>query len=303
MPITMRKDPISIIVCTILTLCLGSCISDDLSTCPPDSNVTLRFSYPDFQRHIGRLNVGIFDQNGRFVESRQVEGKALQDLRGCKLKLDSGTYTAVCWANAFENTFISGFGPGSKLTDITEKIVNKAAKEGYTPSNNDSLYFARLDFQVKGGTDTVAALIPSFIKLDIQVKGLPNIDQALPQEERPFIKIKNLATEEDFNMLTGSSGVFVPEGKVAGSEHTESFLVNALPFEEKNNILIEVYEDAKSTKVIWTLKLQDLISQYHIKIVKGRELTIPVRINFISLSTAQVTVDSWGGISTHSDLF
>jgi len=105
----MIKMKLLKIVPLVILLLLTGCVDENTDHCPPTMMASLTFSYLDFPEHIHRVNVGIFDKDGKFVESKLVDSQDLEKFQGVYLDLPAGEYTAVCWGNAFENTHITCF--------------------------------------------------------------------------------------------------------------------------------------------------------------------------------------------------
>lgn len=280
-------------------LLLSGCIGDDLRDCPSDNNLTLSFFYLNFPQHINRVTVGIYDSGSQLVEYRQIEKKELAILQGMQLNLPAGSYTAVCWGNAFEHTQINGFEIGNLLRE------KETAHPGYFSSSdiptNDALYYGIHAFTVNTQTTTheTVSFTPAHIRLVVQLKGLINTAPNTFNADEPYIKVNNLEPAYDYTMTPyGGPATYYPEIAVDPSKALAESVCDVLRFKEINPITIEVMENKTTNRILHTLNLQSFIADNNIKIEEGERIIIPIEITFDGNMnvTMVTTIANWGGV-------
>lgn len=283
---------LSLLVLPVSVLFSG-CIDDDRNDCPPDHNVVLTFSYPDFAEHIGCVTAAVYDSQSLLVECIQAEKTSLDIFQGIRLGLPAGDYTAVCWGNTFSNTQINGLMPGNGL------LMQKVASPGYFSSTpvitNDSLYYGIRRFTVNQNTTTneTIAFTPAYIRLIIQIKGLGNTATGAPSSGYPYIKVNNLAPSYDYTMVAqGNLTTYYPFITVDPARMLVQSTCNILRFNEENPITIEVVENHTDNTVLHTVDLQSFIAANSIKIIEGKEVVIPILISFETGVTVTL-IEGW----------
>lgn len=267
------------------SLLFTGCIGDDLSGCPPDSNVTLAFSYPNFPDRISRVTVSIYDSNTCCLisENRQVDKSELDLFQGIGLTLPAGSYTAVCWGNAFDNTRINGCSIGEDLT--CHEVGNPCCftLEADTITTNDALYYGIRDFTVHPNTRTTqtVAFTPAHIWLIVQVQGLPSTAAEQPACDYPYIKVNNLPPTYDYQMIThGNPTTYYPAVTVTCEDLLAEARLDVLRFEKDTPVTIDVVENKTTNEILHTLDLRSFIEANNIDMTAGREVVIPVLITF-----------------------
>ena len=282
-----------------LSFGLVGCIGDEMSDCPPDnSNFSLAFYYPDFPEHISRVTVGIYNANGLLADARQVEKNELDIYRGINLNLSGGSYTAICWGNASDNTLINGLYPGGYLS------MHEVAHPGYftaTPiPTNDTLYYGIHTFSIHTGktTNDTVNFIPAHIRLIVQIKGLASIQDGAPPADYPYIRVNNLAPAYDYKMTThGSPTTYYPPVTVDTQNELAEAACYVLRFKEINPITIEVVENHTTNTILHTVDLQSFIADNGIVIEEGKETVIPILITFDGkLNVTVIEIEAWKNI-------
>lgn len=283
-----------ILLVLIAIIFLPGCIDDDRSGCPVDNNLALTFSYLNFAEHIGRVTVAVYDSEDHLAECLQVEKSSLDIFQGIRLNLPSGSYTAVCWGNAFNNTQIDGLAQGDDLS------FQRTANPGYFSSTlittNDSLYYGMHRFTVNPGTTTnqTITFTPAYIRLIIQIKGLTSTAVDAPTAGYPYIKVNNLAPAYDYTMVTqGDLTTYYPATIVDSSNKLAQTSCNVLRFGKENSITIDVVENQSTNTVLHRLDLQSFIIANNIEITNGKEVVIPILISFEAGVTV-TKIDGWG---------
>lgn len=291
----------TILITLLSAFLLVSCIGDDYSICV--RSYTLRFDYPAFPDYIHKVNVGIFDADGMFVTSQEVDKQALSSFQGAKFNLTGGNYTAVCWGNAFDHTQIDG------LADATHISAGMLAHPHHYTSQpipaNDSLYYGKLSFaipEIKHELEDTVRFVPAHITLQIQVKGLSNTATGTPPADYPFVRINNLLPTYDFDMQTlGNPVCYYPTIAVEPADKLATSWVDVLRFDNDTPATIDVVENAHTKKILYTLNLRDFMLANSIDIVHGQKVTIPIFISFFD-GNVTVTLSGWGGTPIDPEL-
>lgn len=273
---------------------MQACISDDLSSCPPVGNVLLRFQYPNFTNKINLVNIGIYNEKGRLIKLDTLKKAELNELQGYKTQLPDGKYSAVVWANAVNYTEIEGFEALSRLNTPDNIVINKQFIERQELKDNDSLYLGRTNFRVDSIADTVIQLNPSFITLNIQVKGYHFINTQTNNQQDISLVVRNAPVSLDINNTTGPiKANFHPDLTLNATQHIGYSSLRIFRFTNMNTITIDVLNNKK--QVVYSVDLQSLLTSNHINLKTNQELIIPVNIEFFSLSAATVTLGAWSG--------
>lgn len=275
-------------------VCLGqSCISDDLSSCPPVDNVAIRFDYPSFEANIKKVNIAIFDHTGKVVETSRVEENQLHSFQGYKTVLPKGQYTAICWGNVFDHTQLIGFEEGGDINNPDYMIRNDVYLPRELPENNDSLYYCRSSFTVKEKLDTAIRFVPAHIKLQFEVKGLENI----PGPSDFSVAVHNLPLTTNFQNNEGAEKATYVLGLdyYPGATAAQATL-NSLKFTPNDPLILEL-RDSKDN-IIKTFDLQSLIQQSNINLDNDQTVTIPIKIQVYSINSATITLFNWKKVTT-----
>ncbi|MBF0647874.1 FimB/Mfa2 family fimbrial subunit [Dysgonomonas sp. GY75] len=285
------------LILLVASVFFTGCIGEDLSDCLPDQNLTLAFTSLNFSDKISRVTVAIYDQNGKLAETVQVEKADLDAFQGVRLYLPAGDYTAVCWANAFDNTQINGLSMGAGLNE------QEVAHPGYFNSaripTNDALYYGIHTFTVKqdAASSETVAFTPAYIRFVIQIKGLASTAKSEPSSGYPYIRVNNLVPAYDYNMVThGSPTTYYPPLTVDTGNKLAQALCNVLRFGAVNPVTIDVLDNSTDNTVLHTVNLQQFIEDNNIVIADGKEVTIPVLISFEGNTVIVTPIDNWGNI-------
>ena len=287
----------------LLSACLMGCIGDDYSACV--RNCALYFDYPDFPEHIGRVNVGIYDADGLLVTSHQVDAHALSVFQGIQLDLTGGSYVAVCWANAFDNTSLHGLTPGASFDDGRVHHPNLSVSAPI--ASHDSLYYGKLSFVIpedapKGVQEDTVAFVPAHITLKIHVKGLSNTAPGTPAEDYPLVRTNHLLASYDFDMQPlGDATSYHPLLQVDPTEKLVAAHTHVLRFDNETPATIDVVENAASQKILYSLGLRDFMQANGITVVHGEKLTLPIFITFHD-GHVEVSLEGWGGTPVEPEI-
>lgn len=284
-----------------IAVLLGGCIDEDMSNCPPKENFFLKFNYINFGDDINRIDIGIFDRNGRCIQVRQLEKSDLNNSQGIELSLDTGQYTAVCWANSFDKTQIKGLTVGALFSDGEVSHTNYGTN---TPvNNNDSLYYGLLDFSILPENNLSDTLYfkPAHIRLNVYLKGLEIVSKKSYAANDPAIRINNLLPLYDFKrQAKGAPISYYPsiKGYNADLIHVQC---DVLYFSLNDKITVEVLENTISNKVLWTVDLIKFTRDNGISIDDNHQINIPLQITFIDGNVA-VSLAPWGDNPVDPDI-
>jgi Protein of unknown function (DUF1812). len=292
----MIKMKLLKIASILILLLLTGCVDENTDDCPPKNNGSLKFSYLDFPEHIQRVDVGIFDKDGMFVESKLVEKNALEEFMGVYLNLDAGEYTAVCWGNAFENTRITNFEKNG-LMDDGEVSHPYFGTENKIPTN-DPLFYGVKKFTVKNNVviNETVEFTPSHHKIHVYIKGLSVLTYAPSIEEYPVVRINSLAPTINFqNKTCNRKESYYPSVTIDNTKAIASALTSVLLFEPENDITVDVIENATANNILETVNLKEFIERNNIQFPEGKAVTIPILFEFKDGGKVEITVPEWGG--------
>lgn len=287
----------------LITLCASllftGCLGENRNDCPPEDNLTLAFTYPDFHERISCVTVGIYNNATGLLEvTKRVAKSDLELFQGTRLMLRGGDYTAIYWGNDLDNNRIDGFAVGDSL--IAQEVANPGYFTSDSISTNDALYYGAHSFTKHENVSEyeTVELIPAYIKLIIQIEGLSSISQELPDGNYPYIKVNNLLPAYNYNMVPrGDPVTYYPNVTVDTANRLAEAQLNVLRFEADNPVTIDVVENKTTDKVLHTVHLCDFIVENKIEIVDGKEVAIPLLIHFGGDNETIVTVtviDGWG---------
>lgn len=253
----------------------SSCIREDMSKCRECEGIILNFDYPSFSQKIDKVNIGIFGENGILVESRQIDKDALVAFQGIKLGLEAGSYTAICWGNAFENTQIKGFGVDAKLTDV--EVFNPFCRTSSTVHSCDSLFYGKHTFTIPSNrkyTGTVN-FVPAHIRFMICIKGLDT------ERYAPYIRISRLMSSYDSEMRTfGEYTDYHPSMRSNNDSKQWNTRSDVLRFDYENPISVDLIDPAGNDNILASVNINSFVKENNISLEKNKEVTIPIVFTF-----------------------
>jgi hypothetical protein len=263
----------------------------------------LEIEYPDFSSRIQGVRVGIFDSSGNFVMEKTVRGE-----HSVPLYLDAGSYTAVCWGNALDNTRIDGFSEGQTIDRVRVYHPAYTGSLSYAApdviTTNDSLYYGRISFvkiQNRDLRETVN-FKPAHVRLVITLAGLSNTQTGTLPQDYPIVRVNNLKAVYDQNMNTlGDNTTYFPQVEVDVSKQTATARCDVLRFTDDNPIVIEAIKSAGDNTLLCRVGLKEFMKENSISIIDGREVLIPLKITF-SGGNVSVTLEGWEGADTGPNL-
>lgn len=296
-------EPLKILALFLVPVCLCGCIREDDRGCRREADMLLKFEYPSFPQTITRVNVGVFDENGLFVTSSQVDQEQLAEFQGVILRsLEPGNYQVVCWGNAFASTRIEGFSSGMTLND--GQVSNPNYGTDIPITTNDPLYYGKTQLQIKANENITKEVYftPAYIRFIVSVTGLANLEQLAPANY-PVVDIRNLRPAYNFNMdPIGAYVSYYPTVSVNAAAQTVTAKCNVLRFDDRSPIVVDISE-RPSGKILATLDLQQYLVDNSIEIRPGAEVTLLLLFAFSGQNVdVSVVMDKWGNIPLDPDL-
>ncbi|MDR1345019.1 MAG: FimB/Mfa2 family fimbrial subunit [Tannerellaceae bacterium] len=301
----MKQKRIKIVLfCVLAGVLSSSCIDEDLSGCPfgTGNNTFFEIRYSDPASSVSQVRIGIFDSSGNFV--KETDGSA----HTVPLSLAPGSYTAVCWGNAFDKTRIDGFAVGNVISRVRVHHPAYAGNLSYAGTEtipaNDSLYYGRITFTKLQDQDLAETITvkPAHIKLRVTVAGLSGIQAGTPPQDYPLIRVRNLKAVYDAGMNTLGGDVSYYPRLEAQAVGTATARCDVLRFSNDNPVVIEVEapgsEDGNT--VLHSVGLKEFMEANHIIVTDGQEVRIAMQITF-SGERVTVTMQPWGGIPVEVD--
>ncbi|NCC09395.1 MAG: hypothetical protein EOM31_02645 [Bacteroidia bacterium] len=272
---------------------LQSCIGDTLKGCPYET--ILYFRFPDLLTPITKVNIGIYDEHGLFVQSIEVQQQNLETSKKIYLSLQPGNYTAVCWGNSLENTLIKGFEYGAHLSDGA--VMNPNYKSGGIIQTNDPLYYGKVAFTVVPNitNEVDVHFTAAYDVISVRIEGYEAQKKTTKQ---PMIRIDHLDPICDFNKVTNdgrdaSYYPFIWDSK----PDNETYLSAVLPLNTSlvNNIAVNVYADDTANKILCTIDLNTFIRENNINVDDNKETIISILVHFMNGQVA-VSLDNWSEV-------
>ena len=173
-----RTDPIRLLLCLTLMLCLGACdIDGDLAECP--YNARLEYWYtgtgqanvlPDY---VYRMHEFVFDSVGVLCHKREISGR-----KGiaAELSLPPGRYTLVAWGNidTCSRTGKTEIGK-TRLEDLrlyADRPYKSTRASASLQAPAEKLYYGHAGFRIadRGVSRGRVDMVHAHFKLDVTVK-------------------------------------------------------------------------------------------------------------------------------------
>ena len=285
---------------------LASCIKENYEDC---ERCTLTFSYTGdvtsdiFPEHITRVNLYVFDNEGRLVQTKLLEQNELKAFQGTKLNLSAGTYKVVGVGNGFNKTEVKNLS----ATDMTEiQLQHPGVDNGTAIESNDSLYLGQLEF-VMPKDDWFEADVPfrsSHLKVSVTVEGYisnastPNSSSRAAGDSALELRVNNLLPQTDFtNRANGQKITYNPEFALSNGVLKSYF--NIMRHSADSDVEFELV-DSSTGNVLYTLALTDFLAQYPQIDVTKQEVLIPIVVKFTNLGVT-VTIPDWMNVPVIPD--
>ena len=173
------KSKLGLLLLLSLTLLLPGCIADDLSNC----GISVHFRYIKnvsetdlFAEQVNRITLFIFDDEGRYIDSRSESGAALSE-SGYRMNigLERGRYTLVAWGNLEEEYELPEFTPQS--SHIDEVLLSLRCLDNMVEDHPSHLFFGRDSIEIvpdnTGRTNVLMDLMKDTNTIRVTLRGLP----------------------------------------------------------------------------------------------------------------------------------
>ena len=279
---------------------LASCIKENYDDC---ERCTLTFSYTGdvardiFPEHITRVNLYVFDNDGRLVQTKLIEQNELKAFQGTKLNLAPGTYKVVGVGNGFNKTEVTNLS----ATDMTEiQMQHPNLGKGDAIEGNDSLYLGQKEIIMPKNDwyEADVAFRSSHLKVSYKVEGYfenVSIDNssATATPARPDaleLRVKNLLPQTDFtNSAGGDKTTYTPAFSLVGGALNSNF--NIMRHTKDSDVEFELVEKA-SGNMLYSFTLADFLAQHQQIDLTKQEVLIPIVVKFTNLGVT-VTIPDW----------
>ncbi len=287
----MKKPKGIYLILSFITLFFTGCIKDYQLDCP--GRVNLTFSYTGdtndasmFTKMIDQVTVLVFNSNGEHILTQTIDKQKLSISRGTELTLDAGTYSVICWANAFENTEITG------NKSIAEKRIHHPnfPKGTYVPTM-DHIYYGQHTIAI-ADNDKLTENIP-FSGAHINLKVY--IDSSIfknPTKDIPTVEAHNLLPEYDMQMQSTQpfGTTYYPQTVKNQESGLYECFFQVLRFDNINPVKIEIKN--KSGESVYKLDLKTYMAENNISVNGKNEATVPIFFEYTDLGIS-VNVPKW----------
>ena len=288
---------------------LASCIKENYDDC---ERCTLTFSYTGdvtwdiFPEQITRVNLYVFDNDDRLVQTKLIEQNELKAFQGTKLNLGPGKYRVVGVGNGFNKTEVTN----TSATNMAEiQMQHPNLNSGGAIEGNDSLYLGQLEF-VMPKDDWYEDDVPfrsSHLKVSYKVEGYFENGASQNSSTRAVaakpdaleLRVKNLLPQTDFtNTANGNKTTYNPTFSLKSGGVLDSYF-NIMRHSKDSDVEFELVE--KSTgNVLNTLALKDFLTLYPQIDVTKQEVLIPIVVKFTSMGVT-VTIPDWLNVPVTPD--
>lgn len=266
-----------------------ACTREDLSSCPPPVNSYLTFSYtgddnnPEmFHKMIDHVTLIIYDETGKRVTDRKINKGELNQWQGTKLSLNPGSYRAVCWGNADNNT---------EITDheslANGRIHHPFYASGAEIETNSHLYYGTYAFSVPSA-GIAEGNIP-FRGAHINVEVYIRSDAV--GTGRYVVKAHNLMPQYDHDMVKAQdfATTYHPQTTYNAERTLDECIFQTLRFNNNNPIVIEVKQTSGETL---TIDLEQYMQKSGITVDGKNEATVPILIEYSDLGVV-LKIPEW----------
>jgi hypothetical protein len=251
----------------------------------------------DFSDRVSRVDIGIYGADGELVSNMQMEKNSLDAFQGVKTNLPEGKYTAVCWGNAYANTYIDQANQQVRHPDLLNPNAQIAT--------DDSLTYGRVNFEVVYGNHNEATVHfePAVIHFEIAVIGAPtHTDGTLDEANAPYIRLGNLETEiYDFEMkdIDTEPRTFYPAVQSFNTANRVMVMRTAVHrMDNDNPVAIDLIENHTTQTLLKQVILKDFIADNpEYSIVAQKELTIYITYEMGLSADVAVYPKPWQNIT------
>ena len=276
---------------------LASCIKENYEDC---ERCTLTFSYTGdvtsdiFPEHITRVNLYVFDNEGRLVQTKLLEQNELKAFQGTKLNLEPGDYRVVGVGNSYNKTEVTNLS-SSDMSQI--QFHHPKADEGGVVEGNDSLYLGQKMFTIPSNYwyEDDVPFRSSHLKVSYTVKDYVNpvaAESATRADGFLTLKVKNLLPQTDFtNKANGNKMTYDPVLSLTPEKGEHNAYFNIMRHAKDSDVEFELIDKATG-EVVHTLALADFLNKFPQIDVTKQEVLIPIVVEFKNIGVT-VTIPDW----------
>lgn len=301
-----------ILVSLFIPLLIG-CVKDDLSDCPPESNVTLMFRYLDkdgidcFKDKHESVIIAVFDETNKYVHSRVISKNSLERFQGDTFYLPAGRYRVVCWGNVFERSQLSPFDKDSKFEQSVLTLETEIPKQSSDPvmyaprpssftkalEEGDAFYLTVPD---KGEVRDTIDFVSAHTEFKVIVRGLTDMNRET--NVAPDIEIAGLPVRYNFEMgvQDGTEAYKKTSGYTTTSKGPEARAhFYSGNFTEQDPITVKLFSGVDG-RLLKEAYLPEYLAANQIDFSTMLERSISIVIEFIEGNEVKITVSvsPWG---------
>ena len=287
----------------------ASCVREDLEDCY--SVNYLQFSYEGdgeteiFNDKINRVELYVFDQHNRFVNSKVVSDEDVARRKTQLPPLRAGNYRIICIGNTHHSR-VAGLESG----DYEQMyFAHDEHHNGVQQHGDDSLYYATKDYsiedyatQIEYHTET-ARFASSHYDLLVEVVGVPEIDPSVAaggkknasraENAAGYMKMCGVTPRTDFNnKVTGSPADYELETTYDAATMTLTACTNIMRHSNHEDVNLCFYGNAAAAEPLVTVNLAQFLAEHKSIDCSKHEVLIPIRIEFRS-ADVNITVPDW----------
>lgn len=304
----MKSINIALFAC--LLLLFTGCIKEDRDNC--ENKLILEFEHKDklgkdiFLKAIDKVDVFIFNESNKLIYKQKITKSTLTNSRVTTMKLPSGKYHIVSWANANDNSVFEGTELG---TDLSELRLKNPTLNNNKIVDGDPLYYYATDVDLSTITlpngGTLRKKIPfcrAHIKIEVYIKGFGDSNGTSP-DLTPLLELTNLSTDYDFDMVTTKDKISAVDKTIYEVIDGNKFAVadfypTVFSEETDTDLLVRKQSD---NSVVTTVSLKDFIKKNNIDLNSCQQTIIPIYIEYKSTEVV-VSVPSWDSVPVKPEL-
>lgn len=285
----------TILLCSFVVLFL-SCVSEDMSECPPTVNLELTFSYRGdtddpsmFVNCIDQVALMVYDESERLALSLDLNKNELTTRQGVSLCLTPGNYKIICWGNTHEHTELHQYESfmGGKLRHPLFKAEDRIP-------TNSHLYYGSYTVRVpdKGVVTGDIPFCGAHINIEVYVRNLTTATNA--SDETLQVEAHNLMPEYNMDMapMQPCSTTYYPETTFNADKGLNQAHFQVLRFDDDNPVSIEVKDPTGALNC--NIQLKKYMADNKISVNNKNEATVPVLIEFTDFGT-EIKIPDWIG--------
>lgn len=293
-----------------ISAALCSCVGDDRSDCPPTTtSFTVTFDLAeqnparagadDFLDDIENVHVFLFDEQRRFVESKEVSRDELVQFLGTTFEVTPGQYHVMAWGNSQPTELAAGTTMDESFIQIAPGTTGNPIY--YAPEKAPTFIGETADYtiysaEVVGDEENVmpVSFVNAHRKVVVYVRGFEYTRWY--KDQPPVLQAVAAGTKYDFllgadptpnNISHTAELVTTPDGP----RYMVTFYASQIPLNENKGINLYCCWDVEATgePIIPTIYLSDWFDEH--------QLTNPndmvIEIYFTQDSRVEIGIPSW----------